>query len=233
MSYRKSSVVSALCAFALTVGVLCATQAVLQAQADPDTDAQDSAPLFTPETYPRVDGSTVTQPLGVAFQSLFTGQNVPSDSVVFNQTHQAYLNLIDGDADLILVTSPSQDELDAAAAAGMELEVIPVVSEGFVFLTNADNPVDSLTVDQIKDIYSGTITNWKDVGGPDQPITAYQRPENSGSQTGMLDLVMGDTPLLPAPTQQVVLTMGGLVTTVAASFNGDSGALGYSYYSIT
>jgi len=187
------------------------------------------APLFTPDTYPRVDGSTVTQPLGVAFQSLFTGQDVASTDVVFNQTHQAYLNLINGDADLILVTSPSQDELDAAAAAGMELEVIPVVSEGFVFLTNADNPVDSLTQDQVRAIYSGQITNWKDVGGPDQPITAYQRPENSGSQTGMIDLVMGDTPLMDQPTYQIP-TMVGLVLTIAGSFNGNSGSLGYSYY---
>ena len=185
--------------------------------------------LFTPATYPRVDGSTATQPLGVAFQSLFTGTNVASGDVVFNQTDQAYHNLINGDADLILVTSPSQDELTAAAAAGVQLEVIPVVDEGFVFLTNADNPVTSLTVTQLRDIYSGKITNWNAVGGPDLPITAYQRQENSGSQTGMQDLVMGDTPMMDAPTLQV-LTMVGLVDDVAASFSGNSGSLGYSYY---
>ena len=196
-----------------------------------DTDSTDgTAPLFTAGTYPRVDGSTVTQPLGVAFQSLFTGQDVASTDVVFNQTHQAYLNLIDGDADLILVTSPSQDELDAAQAAGVDLEVIPVVGEGFVFLTNADNPVDSLTLDQVRAIYSGQITNWKDVGGPDQAITAYQRPENSGSQTGMLDLVMGNTSMMVAPTLWTVGSMGALVDAIAATFDGSEGSLGYSYY---
>jgi len=96
--------------------------------------------MFTPETYPRVDGSTVTQPLGLAFQRLFTGQNVPDNAVVFSTTDPAYQNLIDGKADLILVTSPSADEQARAAAAGIELEVIPVVNEAFVFLTNADNP---------------------------------------------------------------------------------------------
>jgi len=68
--------------------------------------------------------------------------------------------------------------------------VVPIVSEGFVFLTNRDNPVKDLSLRQIKDIYSGKVTNWKDVGGTDKKIVAYQRQPNSGSQTGMLDLVI-------------------------------------------
>ncbi|MCL2735019.1 MAG: Ig-like domain-containing protein [Propionibacteriaceae bacterium] len=191
--------------------------------------AAPGAAPFTPDSYPRVDGSTATQPLGVAFQSLFTGQPVSSGDVVFNTTDAAYHNLINGDADLILVTSPSSDELAAAAAAGVDLEVIPVVDEGFVFLTNADNPVDSLSVDQIRQIYSGQIANWKAVGGPDQAITAYQRPANSGSQTGIEDLVMQGTPMVDAPTLSIP-SMLGLVNQVAASFNGGAGSLGYSYY---
>jgi len=187
-----------------------------------------SQPLFTPDTYPRVDGSTATIPLGAAFQSAFTGQTVTQDDVNFTTTDSAYHNLIDGKTDLILVTSPSDDELAAAKAAGVDLEVIPVVDEGFVFLTNVDNPVNSLTVDQIRDIYSGKITNWKDVGGPDQPITAYQRPVNSGSQTGIMDLVMQGTPMVSAPVLEIP-TMFGLVYSVG-SFDGSGGSLGYSYY---
>ena len=196
----------------------------------PDQTSPVAPPTpFTAGTYPRVDGSTVTQPLGLAFQRAFTGEDVPDSAVVFSTTDKAYQNLIDGTTDLILVTSPSPDELNRAAAAGVELEVIPVVDEGFVFLTNADNPVTSLTVAQIRDIYSGKITNWKDVGGSDEPIIAYQRPQNSGSQTGMEDLVMKGTPMTDAPTLQIP-TMSALVNVVSASFNGDAGSLGYSYY---
>ena len=52
-----------------------------------------------------------------------------------------------------------------------------------MFIVNEDNPVQSLTRQQLKDIYAGTITNWKDVGGKDQEIIAFQRRADSGSQT--------------------------------------------------
>lgn len=223
-TYRRTGIISCVLAGAMAVGGVAASVWMPNSV----SSASSTAPVFTPQSYPRVDGSTVTQPLGVAFQSLFTGTDVASSQVVFNKTHQAYLNLINGDTDLILVTSPSQDELDIAAQAGVELEVIPVVDEGFVFLTNADNPVTSLTVDQIRRIYAGSITNWNQVGGPDEPITAYQRPVNSGSQTGMEDLVMQGTPMVSAPLLSVA-TMDGLVDAIA-NFNGGSGSLGYSYY---
>ena len=93
-------------------------------------------------------------------------------------------------ADLILVVEPSEDEINYAKEKNVELQYDKVVNEGFVFFVNAKNPVDSLTLEQIQKIYSGEITNWSEVGGNDEKILAYQRPENSGSQTGMLSLVM-------------------------------------------
>ncbi|MCL2316018.1 MAG: Ig-like domain-containing protein, partial [Actinomycetia bacterium] len=59
------------------------------------------------------------------------------------------------------------------------LPFTPVAAEGLVFLTHASNPVTSLTLDEIRAIYAGTITNWKQVGGPDQRIIVLQRWENA------------------------------------------------------
>ena len=64
--------------------------------------------------------------------------------------------------------------LEQAADAGIELEQLPIAREGFVFIVNKDNPVDMLTQQQLRDIYSGKITNWSEVGGPDMPIIAAQ-----------------------------------------------------------
>ena len=184
-----------------------------------------------PEAYPRVDGSTVTIPLSEAAAA--SVMHLPlaeaRQYVLHNKTHQAYLNLVDGKADIIFVTKPSADELAYAAEKQVELMVTPVVSEGFVFLVNKSNPVESLTLAQIRDIYAGRITNWQEVGGDDEPILAFQRPENSGSQTGMLDLVMGEGELMAAPTEQVVAEMGALIDVVAAYDNAKN-AIGYSYY---
>ena len=187
--------------------------------------------LLTAENYPKVDASTVTQPLALAFMKNFTGdQSIDETKLGFTQTDEAYSRLIKGQVDLILVTSPSKDELARAQKAGIKLEVTPVVNEGFVFFVNQNNPVDSLTITQVQDIYQGKITNWKQVGGNDEPITAYQRPVNSGSQTGMLDLVMKGKPLTSAPLH-VEGTMSGAINTVA-NYDGNSNDQGicYSYY---
>lgn len=188
-------------------------------------------PTFTMETYPKVDGSTVTIPLSEAICAKLTGQTVEQvrPYILHTKTHSAYINLIDKKTDLIFVTYPSVDELKYAQDSGVELEIVPIVSEAFVFLTHKNNPVESLTLKQIQDIYAGTITNWRDVGGPDLPIIAYQRPVNSGSQTGFLDLVMkGLTPMTP-PTEWIVAEMGMLIEAVA-TYDNQPDALGYSYY---
>lgn len=181
--------------------------------------------------YPRVDGSTVTIPLSEAFAAAVMGKDIEEarQHIVHNKTHEAYINLIDGNADIIFVTSPSEEEFAYAEQKGVTLVVTPIVSEGFVFLTGAENPVKGLSLEQIRKIYTGEITDWSEVGGRNKAITAYQRPENSGSQTGMLDLVMDGYDLMPAPTEKVVAEMGMLVDAVAAYANGEE-AIGYSYY---
>jgi len=186
---------------------------------------------FTLETYPKTDGSTVTIPLSEAIAAQLTGLSLEEvrPYILHNKTHPAYINLIDGKVDIIFVTSPSEDELAYAKERGVILEVIPIVSEAFVFLTHVDNPVKSLTLEEIRQIYAGNITSWAKVGGPDIPIAAYQRPVNSGSQTGFLDLVMKDLPPMEPPTELVMAGMGDLIEAVAA-YENIPDALGYSYY---
>lgn len=186
---------------------------------------------FTPEEYPKVDGSTATIPLSEAFGAFVMNLSLEDarQYIKHNTTHDAYINLIDKKADIIFVTSPSKEELAYAKEKGVKLEVVPIVSEGFVFLTSKDNPVKDLSFKEIKEIYAGKITNWKEVGGKDLAIKAYQRPENSGSQTGMLDLVIGPDKIMAPPMEQIVAEMGALIDAVAA-YDNEANAIGYSYY---
>ena len=186
-------------------------------------------PLYTDENYPKVDGSTATAPLAEAFEANFKGKKIDEVNVEHSKTHKAYEKLINKELDLILVTSPSEDEEKLAEKANVELEVTKVVNEGFVFFLNKNNPVDSLTVEQIQKIYSGEITNWKEVGGNDEEIIAYQRPKNSGSQTGMLDLVMKDKKIKDAPKEDIAMSMSDIIDAVSNYDNKES-AIGYSYY---
>jgi len=188
-------------------------------------------PTFTLDNFPVIDGSTVTIPMDEALMAKLTGKTIEEvrPYVSHNKTHEAYVNLIEGKADLILVTSPSAEESALAASMGVELEIIPIVSEAFIFLTNVQNPVNTLTFAQIVDIYTGKITNWNTLGGNDTPIIAFQRPVNSGSQTGFLDLVMKNKIPMTPPSTWVFAGMGDLVEAVA-NYDNAKDAIGYSYY---
>ena len=137
--------------------------------------------------------------------------------------------MINDEVDLILVTQPSEDELKLAAEKGVELEVIKVVNEAFVFFINSNNSVKDLTLEQIQSIYAGEITNWNQVGGVDETIIAYQRPVNSGSQTGMLNLVMKDKKIAEAPLEYIAAGMSDIID-VVSDYENNAGAIGYSYY---
>lgn len=198
------------------------------------SDASDpKSPLtFALQEYPKIDGSTATIPLSEAFMATLTGKTVEEIRLHLkhNKTHSAYVNLIEKKADLIFVTYPSAEEQQLAASSGVELEIVPIVREGFVFLTNRTNPVNSLTRQQIVDIYTGTITNWSEVGGPSGEIQAFQRPVNSGSQSGFLELVMKDATPMEPPKELEIGTMGMLIDKVASFDSGNENAIGYSYY---
>ncbi len=187
-------------------------------------------PKFSKETFPKIDGSTATIPLSEALASslLSMSKDEATKFIKHNTTHNAYVNLIDDKAEIIFVTEPSEEELKLAKDANIELEVIPVVKEAFVFLVNSKNPIKSLSTKQIQDIYQGKINNWKEVGGSDTEIIAYQRTPNSGSQTLMEQKVMKGLKMMDAP-KNVVPDMAGLIDTVANYDNSDK-ALGYSVY---
>lgn len=195
-----------------------------------ENQENSTEPIFTLENYPKVDASLATQPLTTAFIKNFTGENNISDERLdYTNTHPGYLRLVDGKVDLIVVTEPSEEELEYAKSKNVELEIIPVVREGFVFYVNASNPVDGLTIEQIQDIYEGKITNWSEVGGSNEEIKAFQRPENSGSQTGMLSLVMKDKKLMKPLKENLVDSMFEIINLVSDYDNGIN-SLGYSYY---
>ena len=216
----------------ITVGCIYVYNVLTATETDVGVNPQieESNVMFTLDNYPKVDASSATQPLADAFVAAFTGEdNIPEEWYDYTKTHQAYVKLIDKKADVIIVTQPSDDELNYAKEKGVELEVTPVVNEGFVFYVNANNPVNNLTLGQIKKIYSGKTVNWNEVGGNAGPIRPFQRPENSGSQTGMLSLVMKETPLMKPLKEDLIETMESIINLVADYDNGEN-AIGYSYY---
>ncbi|MBQ9112092.1 MAG: substrate-binding domain-containing protein [Clostridia bacterium] len=152
---------------------------------------------------PIFDGAAALYPVFSGFvHALYPEDSVEFDGADFtensalqmNNTRDAYKKIVDGDTDIAICAKPSAEQLAYAEEQGVELEFVPIGREAFVFLVNKQNPVDSLTVDQIRGIYSGEYTNWAHVGGEHTPIGALQRNEGSGSQTAFLGF-MGDVPV--------------------------------------
>ncbi|MDR0324804.1 MAG: substrate-binding domain-containing protein [Oscillospiraceae bacterium] len=187
---------------------------------------------FTEENFPRIDGSTANIPLGQMVYSALLGKSAEEAEafINFNGTATAWRYLMYEEADLLLVYEPSEDTTQWFGSEGFRsLEFAPIGRDALVFLVNIQNKVNGLTTEQIQGIYSDEITNWKEVGGDDAAIAAYQRNTTSGSQAMMLKLVMQGLVMAVPPQAVVIGGMGGLVEAVAAYDNAHS-AIGYNVY---
>lgn len=206
---------------------------IISSSTDETGTSEVQDPAKEPETddLPRMDGSTSATPLEIGLKSGFLGISYTQakEMVSHTTTHDSFKRLINGEVDLIFSVPISEEQQKAADDAGSKLFMEPVAREGFVFVANANNPVDSLTSEQLRKIYSGEITNWSQVGGNDEPILPYQRNLDSGSQNYMT-VFMEDVPLMPPKTEYVAGGMGGLMDAIAV-YDNSEGAIGYSVYS--
>lgn len=193
--------------------------------------------VFTRENFPRIDGSTSTVPLAEAIACVLLGEpreNV-ADLAVFSKTTQSFRNLAAGLCDILVVSEPSPEVFVEFDEQNFKYEMTPIAMDALVFVINASNPVDSLTIKQIQGIYTGKVTNWKEVGGEDLEIVAYQRNADAGSHVMMEKLVMDGLVMSAPPTQSfpTAFGMGELITAIKG-FDGSANAIGYSvfYYSV-
>ena len=140
---------------------------------------------------------SVTYEGGAFSDDNYYGENFAADSKMqYKNTVRGYTAIVDGDTDILFCAAPSAEQKQYAADKGVELVYVPVGLEAFVFFVNENNPVDSLTVEQIRSIYSGEFTNWSDVGGANRVINPVTRLAGSGSQSAM-ESFMGEREIAP------------------------------------
>jgi phosphate transport system substrate-binding protein len=120
------------------------------------------------DNLPMLDGATALYPVYAAFvQAVYPEKDYPlyESEVVSSQTSYAFDRLLYGEVDLVFMAHPSENQMKNAEQQGIELTLTPIGREAFVFFVHTKNPVEALSIEQIQGIYSGEITNWKDVGG--------------------------------------------------------------------
>ena len=180
--------------------------------------------------FPKMDGSTSTIPLEAGIVAAFEGisQEEAEAKIKHSTTYGSFENLLEGKCELVFVPLLSDEQKKAAADKGIELEIVPITKEAFVFVINPDNTVDTLTQEQIRKIYTGEIKNWKELGGDDAEIVAYQRDETSGSQNNMKVFMKGYN-LIKAKQEFILESMNSILDVIAGYDNGKY-SIGYSVH---
>ncbi|WP_295693975.1 PstS family phosphate ABC transporter substrate-binding protein [uncultured Oscillibacter sp.] len=188
---------------------------------------------------PVIDGSTSTYPYTQGVYSvLFTnGTAHPQFPKSHSKSFASYERLIRGEADVLFAATKASAELESLAAEqGVELQYIPIAYDAMVFFTNLENPVNSLTRQQIQDIYvRNAYSSWDQVGGPEAKLLPYCRNTDSGSHALMERYFLEDGKLSLAPEilqGNVSVAMSSALTDVASALSLDppAYAIGYSVY---
>ena len=163
------------------------------------------------DTLPKLDGTNVLYPAYAAIaQATYpdylnegTYKGTIGYFVTHSSTERAFQQLADRECDMIFVPESGEEQEAYAREMGVELVYTPVCREALVFFVHPDNPIDGLTLDELRGIYSGNITEWSQLDVPGLGnILAYQRDEEYVSQTTMKRLVMQGTPLMTPPMDQ-------------------------------
>lgn len=179
---------------------------------------------------PQMDGIVSTIPLeaGISVKLFTKSQESVEAGVIHTDAEKAFSNLLASRCDIIFTNVFTDKQEREAAAKNIDLRKETIGYEGIVFVVNVANPVETLTQEQIKDIYSGKITNWNEVGGNDAEIVAFQNNENDDAQIFMENF-MEEQKLIEA-TKGFLSTSSGDIVEKRATYDNSENAIGYMTY---
>jgi phosphate transport system substrate-binding protein len=139
-----------------------------------------------------IDGSTTVGPIAKAFTEYFMAAH-PDVNITVSESGSGNgaKSLVNNTCDIAAMSRPMKEgEFKAAADQGIQPVAHVVALDGLPILVHPSNPVQNLTVEQVRKIYLGEITNWNEVGGPDKKIVSISRDTNSGTYETFAKLVM-------------------------------------------
>lgn len=200
--------------------------AVKSAKGEPNPELKYT---FIPQAYSAnlsgrimIAGSTSVQPLADELAKYFM-QQYPKVSIEVQGggSSVGIKSAIQGIVD-IGTSSRELTEDEAKQLSSKGWQEIKIAEDGIAVIVHKSNPVSNLTIDQIRDIFSGKIKNWKEVGGKDAKIVVVTREEGSGTRGAFEEIVMGKSAKI-TDSAIVQPSTGAVKTTVSQ----DENAIGY------
>ena len=170
-----------------------------------------------------IKGSTTVLPIAQIAAEKFMDKNPGVDiSVQGGGSGVGIASLVDGTCDIGDASRPIKDkELDKAVSMGKNPTANVVAMDGIAVVVHPSNPLNSLTTKQVKDIYTGKISNWSAVGGPDKKIVVLSRDSSSGTFETFNNLALKKEKVRPDALMQA--SNQAVATTVSKT----PGAIGY------
>ena len=174
-----------------------------------------------------LDGSTTVGPIAKAFAEHFTKTTGVEVTVSESGSGNGAKSLINKTCDIADMSRPMKEsEIAAAKTNGINPVAHIVALDGLSIVVHPGNRVKGLSKAQIRDIYSGKYTNWKEVGGPNAGIIVIQRESNSGTQDSFKELGMGETPIF---TKAETQSSNGAIKSRVATTPGAIGFIGLGF----
>jgi len=175
-----------------------------------------------------IQGSTTVLPIAQRCAEVFMKKHPQTDiSVRGGGSGTGIAGLIDGICDIAISSREiKSNEIDKAREKGINPIAWVIAKDGIAVIVHPANPVKGLTLNQIKDIYSGKISNWKEVGGSNGRIVVVSRDSASGTYTCFQKLVMQKERVRPDALLQ---TSNATVVGVVKRTKGAIGYVGLGY----
>lgn len=141
-----------------------------------------------------IKGSDTMVNLGQLWAEAFMDKNTEAQlAVTGGGSGTGIAAIINGTADIAQSSRQMKDkEVEEAKTNGFELKEFVVGRDGIAIGVNKNNPIESITLEQLKDIFTGKITNWKEIGGNDEKIVVMSRESNSGTYVFFKEFVLQD-----------------------------------------
>lgn len=170
-----------------------------------------------------VDGSTTVGPIAKAFAEYYMGKH-PEVNITVSESGSGNgaKSLINAACDVATMSRPMKNSEEKAAQDAGVLPIEHIVAmDGIAVVVHPSNPTANLTIEQIRDIYTGRIKSWKELGGPDEAIVVISRDTNSGTYECFESLVMNKEKM--GEKTEYVGSNGAIRQRVMST----SGAIGY------
>ena len=177
-----------------------------------------------------IKGSTTVLPIAQIAAEVFMNRNPDVDiSVQGGGSGVGIASIIDGTCDIADSSRPIKDkELKKAKTKGINLKANVIAMDGIAVIVHPSNKVNGISKNKIKDIYTGKISNWAELGGANKKIVVVSRDTASGTFEAFNKLVLDEEKVRPDALMQ---TSNQAVATVVAKTPGAIGYVGLGYLS--